>query len=168
MSGLGPGHPRRGEVSVWRGWPGPAMTRKGLFAFDFRSKLFGPPIGVYKPPDDSEASVNRRPPLALAFLLVLATPAAAQHWAFCVGWAPGVKDVWISDVFPAGLDRERLEAGYKNFLERQGAAGAVAQCPQPSEDKTGVVNAQTEAEDFNRKLGAILHSVPAQEFPPRR
>jgi hypothetical protein len=113
--------------------------------------------------------VNRRLPIALALLSALAaTPAAAQRWTFCVGWAPSAKDVWISDVFPAGLDRERLEASYKNFLERQGASAPVAQCPLPSDDKTGVVNAQTGAEDFNRKLGATLHAVSAQEFPPRR
>jgi hypothetical protein len=112
--------------------------------------------------------VNRRSPIALAFLLVLASPAAAERWTFCVGWAPGVKDVWISDVFAAALDRERLEAGYKNLLERQGASRVVAQCPAPSDDKVGVVNAQTGAEDFNRKLGATLHAVSAQEFPPRR
>ena len=113
--------------------------------------------------------MNSRSPITLAFLLVLATPAAAvERWTFCVGWAPGVKDVWISDVFPAAFDRERLEVAYKNFLERQGAARAVAQCPLPSDDKTSVVNAQTSAEDFNRKLGATLHAVSTQEFPPRR
>jgi hypothetical protein len=112
--------------------------------------------------------VNRRSQFALALLLALTAPAAAQErWTFCVGWAAGVKDIWFSDVF-AGSDRERLEAAYKAYLEREGAARVVAQCPRPSEDKTDVVNAQTSAEDFNRKAGAILHAVPAQEFAPRR
>ena len=96
-----------------------------------------------------------------------ATPAAAQRWTFCIGWASGGKDVWISEVF-AGGDRERLEASYRIYLDHQGAASPVAQCPLPNEDKTSVVNAQTGAEDFNRKLGATLHAVPAQDFPPRR
>jgi hypothetical protein len=113
--------------------------------------------------------VNRRLPVTLALLLTWgAAPAAAQRWTFCVGWAPGAKDVWISDVFASTPDRERLEIVYKSFLERQGAARAVAQCPSPSDDKTSVVNAQTNAEDFNRKLGATLHAVSAQDFPPRR
>jgi hypothetical protein len=38
----------------------------------------------------------------------------------------------------------------------------------PSDDKTNVVNAQVAAEDYNHKLGATLHAVAAQEFPPRR
>ena len=114
--------------------------------------------------------MDRRLPLALALLSALAaTPAgAAERWTFCVGWAPGVKDVWISDVFATAIDRERLEASYRNLLDHLGAARAVAQCPLPGEDKTSVVNAQTGAEDFNRKLGATLHAVSAQEFPPRR
>jgi hypothetical protein len=125
-------------------------------------------IAGYKSPNDSEAELNGPWPVALALLTTLAaTPAAAQRWTFCVGWAPGSKDVWISEVF-AGGDRERLEASYRNFLDHQGAASAVAQCPLPSEDKTSVVNAQTGAEDFNRKLGATLHAVPAHDFPPRR
>ena len=33
---------------------------------------------------------------------------------------------------------------------------------------TTVINAQNSAEEFNRKLGAVLHAVSAQEFPPRR
>ena len=38
----------------------------------------------------------------------------------------------------------------------------------PRADKTDAVNAQFEAEDFNRKLGATLHAVSAAELPPRR
>ena len=75
-------------------------------------------IAGYKSPNESEAELNGRWAVALALLTMLAaTPAAAQHWTFCVGWAPGSKDVWISEVFPAG-DRERLETSYRNFLDR--------------------------------------------------
>jgi hypothetical protein len=38
----------------------------------------------------------------------------------------------------------------------------------PREDKTEAVNAQFEAEEFNRKLGATLHAVFTGGFPPRR
>ena len=109
-------------------------------------------------------------PIALALLLaLLARPAAAgERWTFCVASARGGKDVWITEVFSSALDRERLETGLKAVLERQGASRIVAQCPLPNDDKTGVVNAQVAAEDFNHKLGATLHAVAAQEFPPRR
>jgi hypothetical protein len=38
----------------------------------------------------------------------------------------------------------------------------------PRENKTEAVNAQFEAEEFNRQLGATLHAAPASEFPSRR
>ena len=71
-------------------------------------------------------------------------------------------------MFVAERDRVALESAFKAMLELTGAAGADAQCPMPREDKTEAVNAQFEAEDFNRKLGATLHPVLAGGFPPRR
>jgi hypothetical protein len=117
-----------------------------------------------------EAVVAGRLSIALALLaFVGASPVAAgERWTFCVASMLGAKDVWISEVFPAGADRERLEAEFKDVLERQGSLRIVAQCPQPDADKTNVVNAQIAAEEFNRKLGSLLHAVSAQEFPPRR
>jgi hypothetical protein len=90
-----------------------------------------------------------------------------QAWTFCVASALGSKEVWITRLFPAFVDRERLEREMRQLIERRAHASVVAQCPQPNKDKVSVVNAQTTAEEFNRKLGAILHAVPPQEFPPR-
>jgi hypothetical protein len=117
-----------------------------------------------------ETAMNRLTPIALALLLAtLERPAAASdRWTFCVASALGAKDVWITEVFLATLDGERLEANLKSILVRQGSPRIVAQCPQPNDDKTSVVNAQVAAEDYNHKLGATLHAVSAQEFPPRR
>ena len=92
---------------------------------------------------------------------------AAQRWTFCVAASKSGADVWITDVFAAERDRVELETAFKAMVERTGAR-ADAQCPQPREDKTEAVNAQFEAEEFNRKFGATLHAVLAGEFPPRR
>ena len=103
--------------------------------------------------------------------IVLSLPAAAQpapRWTFCVAAAQGGTDIWISDVFAVARDREKLEEAFKRAVEREGAAGANAQCPLPREDKTVAVNAQIDAEAFNRKLGATVHAVPGSDFPPRR
>jgi hypothetical protein len=78
------------------------------------------------------------------------------------------KDVWITELFPATPNRERLEAELKGLLERAGHSHIVAQCPAPSDDKVSVVKAQTTAEEFNRKLGSTLHGVSAREFPLRQ
>lgn len=106
--------------------------------------------------------------ICLALLLGAAPAEASAGWTFCVAASPGGKDVWITDVFAAARDRERLEVDLKGYLKTQGIAGAVAQCPVPKDDKTDVVNAQFTAAEFNRKLGHALHEVAAPEFEPRR
>jgi hypothetical protein len=100
--------------------------------------------------------------------IVVSLPALAlaqPRWTFCVGASKSGADVWITKVFAAERDRERLESAFKATLERSGARADV-QCPLPREDKTEAVNAAFEAEEFNRRLGATLHA--ASEFPPRR
>jgi hypothetical protein len=104
--------------------------------------------------------------VAIAVCLpALANP--APRWTFCVASSKSGADVWITSVFLAQQARGQLESAFKAMIERSGA-NADAQCPLPREDKTEAVNAQFEAEEFNRKLGATLHAVLASEFPPRR
>ncbi len=103
--------------------------------------------------------------------IVLSLPAAAEaapRWTFCVAASQDGADVWISEVFPAEGSRERLEDAFKSAVAQLGAAGANAQCPLPRDDKTVAVNAQIDAEAFNRKMGANLHAVPASAFPAGR
>jgi hypothetical protein len=104
-----------------------------------------------------------------AIALSLPELALAQpRWTFCVAASKNGADVWITDVFAAGRDRVALESAFQAMLGRAGAAGADAQCPEPRADKTEAVNAQFEAEEFNRRLGATLHAAPARALPPRR
>jgi hypothetical protein len=106
---------------------------------------------------------------ALAFALCLPAAAeAAPRWTFCVAAAGGGTDVWVSEVFAADTSRERLEGAFRSTVERLGVSGADVQCPQPLDDRTEAVNAQTTAESFNRKMGARLHAVSAGDFPAAR
>jgi hypothetical protein len=114
-----------------------------------------------------------KPPILLLTIvgsLALAPPQAfaEPQWTFCVASAPGTSDVWITEVFAAPVDRERLETELKSVLARQGHARVDVQCPQPSADKVAAVNAQTTAEQFNRRLGSVLHDMSASDFPPRQ
>jgi hypothetical protein len=111
--------------------------------------------------------MRRAAALAIAFLLP-AGAEAAPRWTFCVAATDAGAEVFISDVFDAEESRERLESAFKAAVERMGAARADAQCPQPREDRTEAVNAQIDAESFNRRMGASLHAVPASEFPAER
>ena len=93
---------------------------------------------------------------------------AQPRWTFCVAAANDGAEIWISDVFEAQTSRERLEGAFTSAVERLGAASANVQCPSPRDDKTVAVNAQVDAEAFNRKMGANLHSVAASDFPGRK
>jgi hypothetical protein len=111
--------------------------------------------------------MRRTAALAVAFLL----PAAAEagpRWTFCVAAADGGAEVFISDVFAAEGSRERLESAFRAAVERMGAARADVQCPEPREDRTEAVNAQIDAEAFNRRMGATLRAVSASDFPAER
>jgi hypothetical protein len=109
----------------------------------------------------------RRSIALVALAVCLPALANAQpRWTFCVAASRSGADVWITDVFAAERDRVELESAFKAMLLRTGAGGADAQCPLPREDKTEAVNAQFEAEEFNRRLGATLHA--ARDFPQRR
>ena len=109
---------------------------------------------------------------AARILLVLPLMSGAAHaspgWTFCVAASSDGKDVWITGVFPASRERERLEADLRAYLKGHGVPGADAQCPSPRDDKTEMVNAQFTAAEFHRKLGDTLHVVVAPEFDPKR
>jgi hypothetical protein len=108
--------------------------------------------------------------LALVALLISlpGVACAIPHWTFCVAAANGGSEIWLSDVFAADANREKLEGAFKAAVERLGATAANAQCPQPRDDRTVAVNAQIDAEAFNRKMGLNLHAVTASDFPGRR
>ena len=110
-----------------------------------------------------------RLPVVLVAALTFAQTAseASQMWTFCVASAPSGGDVWITDPFASSRGRRVLELAMESTLKRREGERVLAQCPQPSSDKVTVVNAQTTAIEFNRKLGAILHELPEDEFPPR-
>ncbi|HKI15942.1 MAG TPA: hypothetical protein VKA12_13230 [Roseiarcus sp.] len=115
-----------------------------------------------------DGGVMRRSTALVAIAVCLPALAdPAPRWTFCVASSKSGADVWITGVFLAEQARGRLESAFKAMVERS-VASADAQCPLPREDKTEAVNAQFEAEEFNRKLGATLHAVFAGEFPPRR
>src|SRR5271165_6144703 len=102
-----------------------------------------------------------------AFAIMALAPAAvkaAEAWTFCVAASKSGADVYISDVFPAEGARERIEAAFRSAIERLSGPGVDAQCPEPRADETVAVNAQFDAEAFNRRMGAKLHAVPTSAF----
>ncbi len=107
-------------------------------------------------------------PFLILPLLIAGPAGASVGWTFCVASAADGKDVWITGVFSASRDRERLEADLKAYLRGRGVPATVAQCPSPKDDKTEVVNAQFTAEQFHRRFGDALHEVAPSEFGVRR
>ena len=70
-------------------------------------------------------------------------------------------------MFAAERDRDNSRTRSRRCLAARARAPTL-NARMPREDKTEAVNAQFEAEEFNRKLGAKLHAVVAGDFPPRR
>ena len=137
-----------------------------------KSLLRAPPLALWVR-RKSKSPMLRRLALVIiclgAFLGVCARSFAAQTtWTFCVAESGGGRDIWISSVFVAPRDRERLEAEFANYLRSRGVVRPIVQCPAGKDDKTDVVNAQTVAAEFHSKLGDELHEVTAPEFEPKR
>ena len=76
----------------------------------------------------------------------------------------GSKQVWITEVFAAPVDRQRLEGQLTNFLRRKGISPVNSQCPLFRDDKVAVLNDRVVAEEFNQKLGSSLHAIAARDF----
>jgi hypothetical protein len=122
-----------------------------------------------------EFPVNRRFWMCAKFAAVvvgsgpLAAPVAAcAGWTFCIAEASPRGEIWITGVFAATRERERLEGDFRAYLKSRGVEQSVAQCPAAKDDKTEMINAQITAAEFHRKLGDALHEVIAPEFDPRR
>ena len=112
------------------------------------------------------------PPRAFAASLVvisalLASAPARAGWTFCIAETSTGDEVWISGVFEAGRDREKLEGDLRAWLKGKGVANPVAQCPAPRQEKTDAVNAEITAAAFQRKLNRNLHEIAAASFERR-
>ncbi len=92
-------------------------------------------------------------------VLVAAAQPASKGWTFCI--AEAGDDIFVTEVFEATLDREKLEASFTARLRPRAAARPDVQCPAPLFNKTDAVNAQFTAIAFQRKLGRTLHAEPA-------
>jgi len=97
----------------------------------------------------------------LLAVLAAAMP-AAKGWTFCI--AEAGDDIFVTEVFEAAFDREKLEALYLARLRAGGVTRADVQCPAPLAEKTDAVNAQFTAIQFQRKLSRRLHVEPALSF----
>jgi D-aminopeptidase len=95
--------------------------------------------------------------LVLAILMAAAQP-AAKGWTFCI--AEAGDDIYVTEVFEAALDREKLEVIYAVRLRASGVAHADVQCPAPLSERTDAVNAQFTAISFQRTLLRRLHMEP--------
>ena len=93
----------------------------------------------------------------LAVLVANAQPAAGG-WTFCI--AEAGEDIFVTEVFEAAPDREKLEASFAARLRPRVAARPDVQCPAPVADRTVAVNAQFTAIAFQRSLGRTLHAEP--------
>lgn len=91
-------------------------------------------------------------------VLIAAVQPTPKGWTFCI--AEAGDEIFVTEVFEAALDREKLEASFAARLRARAIARPDVQCPAPLPDKTDAVNAQFTAIAFQRKLGRSLHAEP--------
>jgi len=96
--------------------------------------------------------------------LTVSVARAGESWTFCVAESADPHEIWITSVFRAAKDRERLETDFQAYLEQHDVAHAVVQCPAPKREKTEVVDAQFTAVGFHRKLGDTIHTAVVPGF----
>ncbi len=94
----------------------------------------------------------------VVLIVLAAAQPAAKGWTFCI--AEAGHDIFVTEVFEAGVERETLEALYSTRLRAGGIVGADVQCPAPLSEKTEAVNAQFTAITFQRSLLRKLHIEP--------
>ena len=99
---------------------------------------------------------------AVAFVILLATPASAQEWRFCVGVAPATHETVISDIFSSGADSARLEQRLQTWYRAHRGRSLTFQCPRGG-DRVAALNGQTAALQFNRTMGYAVNGLPSNE-----
>jgi hypothetical protein len=99
---------------------------------------------------------------AVPFVILLASPAAAQEWRFCVGVAPANHETVISDIFTSGADSARLEQRLQAWYRAHRGRTLTFQCPRGS-DRVSALNGQTAALQFNRTMGYAVNGLPSNE-----
>jgi hypothetical protein len=97
-------------------------------------------------------------------VLVAAAQPTTKGWTFCI--AEAGDDIFVTEVFRATLEREKLETVYAAKLRTQGVPRADVQCPAPLGEKTDAINAQFVAIEFQRKLSHHLHVEPPPPLKP--
>lgn len=96
---------------------------------------------------------------ALALSCEMSSSQAASDYFFCLAADYRSHVVYLTSVFQSGTDRDRLQKALAIILSRQGRSFDVVQCPMPL-DFAGAAEAQSAAEQFNRKSGFRIVQVP--------
>jgi len=93
---------------------------------------------------------------------ILASPAAAQEWRFCVGVAPANHETVISDIFSSAAESARLEQRLQGWYRAHRGRALTFQCPRGG-DRLAALNGQTAALQFNRSLGYAVNGLSSNE-----
>ncbi|MCW2273518.1 hypothetical protein GJ654_05250 [Rhodoblastus acidophilus] len=99
---------------------------------------------------------------AALFAILLATPATAQEWRFCVGVAPASHESVISDIFTSGAEPARLEQRLQAWYRAHRGRTLTFQCPRGG-DRLAALNGQTAALQYNRTMGYAVNGLPSNE-----
>jgi hypothetical protein len=86
-----------------------------------------------------------------AIVALLAGPARADDWRYCLAPLHAEHKVYVSAAFPTVKSMERLQDEFGNALARAGVRHGAVQCPRGDEQSIQVMRLQ--ATRFNRESG---------------
>jgi hypothetical protein len=95
--------------------------------------------------------------LALLVTAMLAQPAFAGDWRYCLAPSHSQHKIYMSPPFPATVSMANAESQFGRLLSQSGLRFDDVQCPR-GEDETAAMTMQQHAISINRRLGnEIVH-----------
>ena len=103
---------------------------------------------------------------ALSLISSFALPgaASAEEWRFCVGVSPATHETVITDIFSSPAESAQIERRLEGHFRAHKGKSLTFQCPRGPEERYAALNAQTQALQFNRKMGFSVNGFSAADI----
>ncbi len=105
----------------------------------------------------------RRAAAACLAGLFACAPAAAEQWRFCVGVAPAAHRAVVTDIFASDANGAILQRDLQAYMRARKGETLTFLCPRGAPEKAAALDAQTQAEHFDRNMGFSVSGLPVAD-----